>query len=101
MAEGATGCGNAYSLAEPDLLRPAITLLMPYPRGANDVVKTGVTRLPSQLAHGLRRARYQHRRIARPPRMNLHRNGVSCNAARRLHNVSHTETPTITKVVDQ
>ena len=78
-----------------------IALLVPDPGGADDVVERGVARLPAQFADGFCGAGDEHGGIAWAAGMNLRRDGMAGDAARRLDDVPNAETLPVTKVIDE
>ena len=75
-----------------------VALLVPEPRGADDVVELGVARLPAEFAQALLRARDQDGGIAGAPGMDFRRNRMAGHAAGRFDDFAHAEAVTIPKL---
>src|SRR4029077_20427209 len=78
-----------------------VPLLVPEPRCAHDVVKLRIAWFPAQLADRSVRARHQHRRVTRAPRMQFSRNRVPGNSSCRLNDLADAEALAIAKIENQ
>ena len=79
----------------------SVSLLMPDPCGADDLVELRVFRLPTELADGFLRTGDQDCRITGASGMDFGRNWMAGDAAGRLDDLADAETPAVPKVEDE